>query len=99
MGFRFRKSIRLIPGVRLNFGKKGSSLSVGAKGFTTNYSSKGVRNTVSLPGTGISYTTYQKHGARQQVAPTANSTGSVGKAIGVMVLVLVIIAIIVAIAS
>lgn len=69
MGFRFHKSIRLIPGVRLNFGKRSSSLSVGGKGFTTNFSGKGVRNTVSLPGTGLSYSTYQKHGSQKPQSP------------------------------
>jgi len=29
MGLRFRKSVKIAPGVRVNFGKKGSSLSVG----------------------------------------------------------------------
>ena len=61
MGFRFRKSIPIIPGFRINLGKRSASLSVGGKGLTTNISAKGVRNTISLPGTGLSYSTYQKN--------------------------------------
>ena len=54
MGFRFRRSIRLLPGVRINLSKTGPSLTAGVRGVTTNISSKGMRNTASLPGTGLS---------------------------------------------
>lgn len=61
MGFRFRKSITLIPGVRLNMGKKGTSLSIGGHGLTKTFHSDGkVTTTVSVPGTGISYVDVQK---------------------------------------
>jgi len=56
MGFRFRKSITIVPGLRVNLGKKGASLSVGGRGATINLSKKGARATVGIPGTGISYT-------------------------------------------
>lgn len=55
MGFRFRKSIRLAPGVRLNLSKRGASVSLGGRGLTTNVSTRGTRTTVGLPGTGLSY--------------------------------------------
>jgi hypothetical protein len=58
MGFRFRKSVKIFPGVRLNFGKKGfTSTTIGGKFFKTNLSDRGVKHTYSLPGTGISYQT------------------------------------------
>ena len=57
MGFRFRKRIRLAKGVYWNLSKRGSSLSIGGRGATVNISKKGVRDTFSLPGTGISYQT------------------------------------------
>lgn len=60
MGFRFRRSIGIIPGVRVNLGKKGASLSVGRKGITTNIGRKGTRTTYGVPGTGVSYTTKAK---------------------------------------
>jgi hypothetical protein len=57
MGFRYRRSVKLMAGVRLNVGKRGFSVSVGKRGATVNLSKRGVRTTVGLPGTGISYTT------------------------------------------
>jgi hypothetical protein len=64
MGLRFRKSIRLIPGVRLNVGLRRSSLSFGGKGFTYNVGSNGPpRLTVGIPGSGLSYSTTVQHQA------------------------------------
>lgn len=58
MGFNFRKSIKIIPGVKLNITQKGvSSLSVGKNGARVSVGKKGVRTTAGLPGTGLSYTT------------------------------------------
>ena len=57
MGLNFRKSLKIVPGVKLNIGKKGiSSVSLGAKGASVNIGRKGVRSTLSIPKTGISYT-------------------------------------------
>ncbi|MCV2445591.1 DUF4236 domain-containing protein [Acinetobacter bereziniae] len=59
MGFNFRKSIKIMPGVRVNLTKKGvSSVSVGKNGARVNLGKKGTRATVGLPGTGLSYSTY-----------------------------------------
>ncbi len=55
MGFRFRRSVRLLPGIRLNFGMRGVSTSLGGRGFTLNFGKRGIRTTVGIPGTGISY--------------------------------------------
>lgn len=56
MGWRFRRSIRIVPGVRINLGKRGlSSVSVGGKGATFNAGRRGSMTTFSLPGTGLSY--------------------------------------------
>ena len=55
MGFRFRRSVRLLPGIRLNFSTRGVSTSVGGRGFTLNFGKRGIRTTVGIPGTGISY--------------------------------------------
>lgn len=55
MGFRFRKSIRLLPGVRLNMSKTGVSASVGRRGMTLNIGRGKAKTTVGIPGTGISY--------------------------------------------
>lgn len=55
MGFRFRKSFRILPGLRFNLSKTGVSTSVGPRGMTTNFSRRGVRTTLSWLGTGLSY--------------------------------------------
>jgi hypothetical protein len=60
MGFSLRRSIKLAPGIRFNFGKRGASLSVGGRGLTTNINKHGSRTTVSLPGTGASYSTKRR---------------------------------------
>ncbi|MBO4324195.1 MAG: DUF4236 domain-containing protein [Lachnospiraceae bacterium] len=56
MGLRFRKSISILPGVKLNLGTKGASVSVGKRGMHYTMHTSG-RKTVSvgLPGTGLSY--------------------------------------------
>jgi hypothetical protein len=58
MGLRFRKSIKIAPGIRLNVGKKSIGVSVGGRhgGISVN-SRTGARARASLPGTGLSYTT------------------------------------------
>lgn len=58
MGFRFRKSFKVAPGVRVNFGKKSTGISIGGKGGRISFNSKsGARVSTSIPGTGISYST------------------------------------------
>ena len=54
--FRFRRSIKILPGVRWNIGKKSTSVSLGGRGLTYTLGTKGSRTTVGIPGTGISYT-------------------------------------------
>lgn len=56
MGLRFRKSIKIAPGIRMNISKSGIGFSAGVKGARISVNSKGrVTKTVSIPGTGISY--------------------------------------------
>jgi hypothetical protein len=60
MGFRFRRSIKILPGVRLNFGKRGISTSIGIRGAHITVGKTGTRTTVGLPGSGLSYTHLEK---------------------------------------
>ena len=56
MGFRFRKSIKLFPGFKINLTHKGiSSASIGKPGASVNIGKKGTRTSVGIPGTGLSY--------------------------------------------
>lgn len=58
MGFRFRKSINLGGGFRINLSKSGVGCSWGTKGVRITKTAKGkTKGTLSIPGTGISYTT------------------------------------------
>lgn len=55
MGFRFRRSFKIAPGVRLNLNSKSTSVRIGPKGLGYTISSNGKRRvTASIPGTGIS---------------------------------------------
>lgn len=70
MGLRFHKSVRLLPGLRLNLSKTGVSASIGRPGATVNVSRRGVRGTVGVPGSGLSYskdlvTRRRNRGARE----------------------------------
>lgn len=57
MGLRFRRSIKICKGVKVNLGKTGASLSVGTRGFHKTFHTSGrVTTTVGLPGTGIYWT-------------------------------------------
>lgn len=56
MGLRFRKSINLGGGFRINLSKSGVGYSWGVKGFRVTKTASGrTRRTYSIPGTGISY--------------------------------------------
>src|SRR4051812_42036728 len=55
MGWRFRKSFKVIPGVRLNLSKSGLSCSIGGAPLTVKVGPHGVYGTASLPGTGVSF--------------------------------------------
>jgi hypothetical protein len=98
MGLRFRSSIRIAKGVRLNLGKKSASLSLGGNGMTVNLSRKGAKATFGLPGTGLSYT--QNLTANKRPA-TENTGGNAAPAssgtrwfIGFMLLAIMIMALI-----
>lgn len=57
MGFRFRKSIKIAPGVKLNFNKKSTGITFGGKGLHYTVNSNGKKTTsVGVPGTGLYYT-------------------------------------------
>lgn len=77
-----------MPGLRLNIGKRGVSVSAGKRGATVNLSKRGVRTTVGIPGTGISYSTLDKTSA-PRATPTASTTsaaktGSSGVGLGIL---------------
>lgn len=71
MGFRFRKSFRIAPGIRLNLNSKSTSVRIGPKGLGYTFSSTGKKRvTASIPGTGISYSEVVSPARRQPAVPT-----------------------------
>lgn len=58
MGFSYRKSFKVAPGVRMTLSKSGVGYSVGRNGMrVTKLARGGVQGTVGLPGSGLSYRT------------------------------------------
>ena len=56
MGWRFRKSIKILPGIKVNIGKDGfSSVSVGSRGAHLTMGKNGTTVSAGIPGTGLSY--------------------------------------------
>lgn len=53
MAFRFRRRIKVAPGVHLNLGKNGVSTSIGTRGASITMGSKGTYLNTSIPGTGL----------------------------------------------
>jgi len=76
MGFRFRKSINVGAGFRVNLSKSGVGYSWGGKGFRMTKTATGrTRTTASIPGTGLSWveesgSKKQKNGSRVNTQPT-----------------------------
>ena len=65
MGLRFKKSVKICKGVRVNLSGKGIGLSVGSKGCRYSLHSSGRKTTtVGIPGTGISYS--KSHGSKKK---------------------------------
>lgn len=56
MGWRFRKTIKLAPGLKINVGKGGiTSATIGKRGASINIGKKGTYANLGIPGTGLSY--------------------------------------------
>ncbi len=53
MGWRFRKRIKLLPGIFLNISKSGLGLNVGIKGANVTFSPTGTYVNTGIPGTGL----------------------------------------------
>lgn len=80
MGFNFRKSLKIAPGVKLNITKKGiSSLSVGKNGARVNIGKKGVKTTAGIPKTGLSYSKFSNYENKNRVVTkTDKKNGPIG---------------------
>jgi len=88
MGFRFRRSISILPGLRLNLSKNGLSTSIGPRGATLNFGPRGPRYTVGIPGTGLSYS--DRIALASSPTRTVGASAFWGYAIGMIVLMVII---------
>ena len=75
MGLRFRKSISLLPGVRLNISKSGVGVSAGVPGLRGSINSSGrLTGTVGIPGTGVSYVKTKTIGKKSKSSSKSKTT-------------------------
>lgn len=85
MGLRFRKSVKICKGVKVNFGKTGASLSVGTRGLHHTIHTSGRRTTsAGIPGTGLSYVSSsggnkKASGSRKRRAMSGQKSGSMNR--------------------
>jgi hypothetical protein len=75
MGWRLYRRIPLAPGLRLNVSPRRLSLSVGHKGFWLTSGPAGRRASVSIPETGLRYTTAL--GSRPPLKPVPSAARAV----------------------
>lgn len=70
MGLRFRKSVKICNGVKINFGKRGTSLTFGRGPLKKTFHQNGnVTTTIGIPGTGIYWTeTERKHSTNPKLS-------------------------------
>ncbi len=86
MGFRYRKTKSIAPGVKVNLNKNSASVRFGGKGAGVTYNTNGkVTRTAGIPGTGLSYT--ESSGGSTS---TSNKSSCFGCLIPVIILVLVL---------
>jgi hypothetical protein len=93
MGFRFRRSIRIAPGIRVNISKKGvSSVSIGKHGATLNVGKTGVHETIGIPGTGLAYRTDNLAKSNEQPAqpPAQRPSPAMVRIVGMILLILIV---------
>jgi len=81
MALRFRKAIKVAPGLSLNLGKKSASVRVGGKGFGHTVGTAGRSTSAGIPGTGLGITT------RHRNAKSEASAGGGSAIVGLLVLV------------
>lgn len=85
MGWRFRKSINLGKGVRLNLNKKSAGISFGTKGARYSINSDGRRTTtIGIPGTGLYWTD-----SRKNTDSKSQGNGCTGCLISIIVIIII----------
>lgn len=74
MGWYWRRSTKILPGVRVNWSKTGPSVSVGPRGAKINVGKRGTYVTGGIPGTGLYYRKKIGKGAKNSSLTSNNSS-------------------------
>lgn len=77
MGLRFRRSVKILPGVRINISKSGVSTTIGPKGASVNIGKNGTYLNTGIPGTGL-YMREKIGGGQTKTRQTSSSSGGKG---------------------
>lgn len=74
MGLRFRRNIKIAPGVKLNLNKKSVGVTVGTRGAHYTINSKGKKTaSVGIPGTGLSYSSTSGGSSKKAINTTKSN--------------------------
>ncbi len=84
MAIRFRKTIKLAPGLKLNLGKKSASVRIGGKNMGYSVGTKGRTASASIPGTGLGVTSRSGGGKDLNWFPIIGIAGAIILAIFVI---------------
>ena len=77
MPFRFRRTIKIAPGIRLNLNKKSSSIRFGGRGAGVTVSSTGkTTRTIGVPGTGAYWTKTERGTSARGTSPARTGCAS-----------------------
>ena len=76
MAVRFRKSVKICKGVKVNFSKSGASLSLGGRGHGVTFGGSGTHAHIGIPGTGLSYNTRTGGHSRSRSRSSSRSSSS-----------------------
>ena len=77
MSLRFRRSIRIAPGVRLNLGLHGAGVSIGPRGFHVGMNRRGMYTSAGIPGTGIYAVHHVRSSPEEHPSVAGNGAGLV----------------------
>lgn len=81
MSLRFRRSIRIAKGVRLNFSKSGVGVSAGPRGMKVGIGPRGAYRSIGIPGTGLYDFEYLSKGS-SKATKSAQQTTTVAQPAG-----------------
>lgn len=99
MSWGFRKRIKLFPGVHINVGKRGVSVSAGVRGANVTFGNDRITTSVGLPGSGLSSRQTHRYGGDAATAiadddqpPATGTAYAIGRALGRIALFVLVIA-------